>query len=92
MGEVFISGDIQSFVEAVKKVTADPAKYKKAYTQEFLHEKSWEAQCEKLSPLYQELAHAHPQSRAASEFKVGDRKEKALDQSLADFYRQFLSA
>ena len=92
MGEVFISGDIQSFVEAVKKVTADPAKYKKAYTKEFLHEKSWEAQCEKLSPLYQELAHANPQPRAASEFKVGEREEKAAEQPVEDFYRQFLSA
>ena len=92
MGEVFISEDVQSFVEAVKKVSANPAKYKKAYSAEFLHEKSWEAQCEKLSPLYQALARAHPQPRAASEFKVGDRREKALDQSLADFYRQFLSA
>ncbi|HEU4514800.1 MAG TPA: glycosyltransferase family 4 protein [Nocardioidaceae bacterium] len=51
-GEVFAAGDADSFAAAVRKVLADPERYRKAYTDEQLHEWTWEAQAEVLDAVY----------------------------------------
>ena len=51
-GEVFTAGDVDSFVTAVRKVLADPVRYRKAYTDEQLREWTWEAQAEVLDEVY----------------------------------------
>ena len=92
MGEVFISEDVESFVEAVKKVSADKAKYIAAYVPEFLQERSWEAQCERLVPLYQELTGLHGIVQQPSVFKLSEPEIKPDGENMKDFYTKFLSA
>jgi glycosyltransferase involved in cell wall biosynthesis len=54
-GEVYVAGDARSFVEALRKVLADPAAYTKVYTDETLRGYSWEGQAEVLLELYREV-------------------------------------
>jgi glycosyltransferase involved in cell wall biosynthesis len=54
-GEVYVAGDAGSFVEALRKVLADPAAYTKAYTDETLRGYSWEGQAEVMLDLYREV-------------------------------------
>ncbi len=62
-GEVFIAEDVEDFVRAARCVFADPAKYRAAYTDQVLSERSWERQAEILLIKYNEIAKANPQPR-----------------------------
>jgi glycosyltransferase involved in cell wall biosynthesis len=92
MGEVFISEDVVSFVEAVLKVTAEKAKYISAYKADFLQERSWEAQCEHLVPLYERLTGLHGEASTPSVFKVDEPQSKPKTMNFKEFYAKFLSA
>ena len=69
-GEVFIAEDVGDFVRAAKLVLADPGKYRAAYTDEVLSERSWERQAEILLSTYNMIAHATPTARAHKPFFV----------------------
>ena len=69
-GEVFIAEDVADFVRAAKLVLADPGKYRAAYTDEVLSERSWERQAEILLSTYNMIAHATPTARAHKPFFV----------------------
>lgn len=69
-GEVFIAEDVADFVRAAKLVLADPAKYRAAYTEEVLSERSWERQAEILLTTYNTIAKATPTARAHMPFVV----------------------
>ena len=92
IGEVFISEDVASFVEAVKKVTADKAFYIANYNAAFLQERSWEAQCERLVPLYEELTGLKAVAQDQSVFILSEPEIKPPAQSMKDFYEKFLKA
>ena len=92
MGEVFKSEDVVSFVEAVLKVTAEKAKYISAYKADFLQERSWEAQCERLVPLYERLTGLHGEASTPSVFKVDEPQSKPKTMNFKEFYAKFLSA
>lgn len=69
-GEVFIAEDVPDFVRAAKLVLADPAKYRAAYTDEVLSERSWERQAEILLATYNTIAKATPIARTHMPFVV----------------------
>ena len=69
-GEVFIAEDVSDFVRAAKLVLADPAKYRAAYTDEVLSERSWERQAEILLATYNAIAKATPIARTHMPFIV----------------------
>jgi len=69
-GEVFIAEDVSDFVRAAKLVLADPAKYRAAYTDEVLSERSWERQAEILLNTYNTIAKATPVARTHMPFFV----------------------
>ncbi len=69
-GEVFIAEDVSDFVRAAKLVLADPAKYRAAYTDEVLSERSWERQAEILLATYNAIAKATPIARTHMPFVV----------------------
>ena len=69
-GEVFIAEDVSDFVRAAKLVLADPAKYRAAYTDEVLSERSWERQAEILLNTYNTIAKATPVARTHMPFIV----------------------
>ncbi len=73
-GEVFIAEDVEDFVRAAKLVLAQPAKYRDAYTQEVLSERSWERQAEILLNTYNRIASASPTARAHKPFVVSEPK------------------
>ena len=55
-GEVFAVGDVDGFVSAVRKVLADPARYRTAYeVPGLLDQWTWEAQAEVLERIYDRL-------------------------------------
>lgn len=62
-GEVFIAEDVPDFVRAVRSVLSDPAKYRAAYTEGVLSERSWERQAEILLATYNEIAKVNSQAR-----------------------------
>jgi hypothetical protein len=92
IGEVFISEDVDSFVEAVRKVTADKSKYTAGLTSEFLNERSWEEQCEHLVPVYERLTGLHGQATSPTVFKLSDPILNEKNAAFTDFYAKFLSA
>ena len=92
IGEVFISENVQSFVEAVKKVTADKAAYIKGITPEFIQERSWEVQASRMVPLYEKLTGFHGEPQPPSTFELGEPAIKDSAENLQEFYRKFLSA
>jgi glycosyltransferase involved in cell wall biosynthesis len=69
-GEVFIAEDVADFVRAAKLVLADPAKYRAAYTDEVLAERSWERQAEILLSVYNKIAQAQPTAKDHMPFLV----------------------
>ena len=69
-GEVFVAQDVDSFVDAVKKVLANKSKYKKVYTKSVLSQRSWELQAKVLVDLYNKLAGVKPKPREAIPFSV----------------------
>ncbi|MEI6866877.1 MAG: glycosyltransferase family 4 protein [Actinomycetes bacterium] len=69
-GEVFIAEDVDGFVEAVKKVLANPAKYRAKYTSERLAERSWERQAEELLAIYSRISGRGSQAREHRPFKI----------------------
>eukprot|EP01037_Dinobryon_pediforme_P001101 gene1101-1115_t len=69
-GEVFVAEDVDDFVRAAKLVLADPAKYRAAYTDEVLSERSWERQAEILLDTYNAIARATPVARTHMPFVV----------------------
>jgi glycogen(starch) synthase len=71
-GEVFIAEDVEDFIRAAKAILADPAKYRAAYTEQVLSERSWERQAEVLLTTYNEIASANPQAREHRSFIVSD--------------------
>jgi glycosyltransferase involved in cell wall biosynthesis len=71
-GEVFIAEDVEDFIRAAKVILADPAKYRAAYTEQVLSERSWERQAEVLLTTYNEIASANPQAREHRSFIVSD--------------------
>jgi glycogen(starch) synthase len=54
-GEVFVAGDVESFIEAANKVIGNLEKYRAAYTPEVLFSRSWARQAEVLLELYAKL-------------------------------------
>ncbi|GGY83733.1 glycosyltransferase [Streptomyces nitrosporeus] len=60
VGEVFVSGDAESFVEAVTRGVANRAAMKERISDEVLTELSWEHQCEGLMRLYTEISGKTP--------------------------------
>ena len=54
-GEVFVAEDVDDLVRAVRLVLADPARYRKAYTDEVLEQWTWTAQERVLLALYDRL-------------------------------------
>lgn len=54
-GEVFTAENASEFVVAAKRILADPAKYRAAYTDEVLRTRSWERQSETLIATYNGL-------------------------------------
>jgi len=91
IGEVFISEDVPTFVQAVKKVSANPAKYKKNFTKAFLNERSWEAQSDKYVDLYIELLKRAPRKLTSSIFKITGEDLKAENESMAAFYARTIN-
>jgi glycosyltransferase involved in cell wall biosynthesis len=91
IGEVFISEDVPTFVQAVKKVSANPAKYKKNFTKAFLTERSWEAQSDKYVDLYIDLLGQAPKKLASSVFKISGGELKTDRESMASFYARTIS-
>ena len=71
-GEVFIAEDVNDFVRAAKLVLGDLAKYRAAYTDEVLSERSWERQAEILLHTYNRIASATPTSRMHMPFVVSE--------------------
>ena len=69
-GEVFIAEDVADFVRAAKLVFADLAKYRAAYTDEVLSERSWERQAEILLATYNNIADANPTARTHMPFII----------------------
>jgi glycosyltransferase involved in cell wall biosynthesis len=69
-GEVFVAEDVADFVRAARLVLADPAKYRAAYTDEVLAERSWERQAEILLATYNKIAKAQPTAKAHMPFLV----------------------
>ena len=92
IGEVFISEDVNSFVEAVRKVTADKSRYTAGLTVDFLNERSWEVQCEHLVPVYERLTGLHGQATSPSVFKLSNPDLNEKNAAFTDFYAKFLSA
>ena len=90
MGEVFISEDVESFVEAVKKVSADKARYIAAYNPALLQERSWEAQSERLVPVYESLTHLQGVAQTPSVFKLSEPDIKPDTESMKDFFARIL--
>ena len=90
MGEVFISEDVESFVEAVKKVSADKARYIAAYNPALLQERSWEAQSERLVPVYESLTHLQGVAQTPSVFKLSEPDIKPATESMKDFFARIL--
>jgi glycogen(starch) synthase len=63
-GEVFAVGDVAGFVSAVRKVLADPARYRAAYdVPGLLDQWTWEAQAEVLARIYDRLLPGPPAAR-----------------------------
>ncbi|MEK8143213.1 glycosyltransferase [Streptomyces sp. M10(2022)] len=62
VGEVFVSGDAGSFVEAVTRGIANRAAMKESISDEILTDLSWEHQCEGLMRLYTEISGMAPPS------------------------------
>ena len=54
-GEVFVAEDVDDFARAVRDVLSDPARYRKAYTDEVLAQWTWTAQERVLLGLYDRL-------------------------------------
>ncbi len=73
-GEVFIAEDVDDFVRAAKLILADSEKYKAAYTDEVLMERSWERQAEVLLSVYNRIARADPIVRPHLPFVVSEPK------------------
>ena len=88
-GEVYISGDVSSFVEAVKKVTANPTKYTTNYSQEMLDERSWESQSVKLLELYGQLTNCEPGRFTSTEFSVSQPVVNESGEDLMSFISKF---
>lgn len=65
VGEVFVSGEAGSFVEAVTRGFARVADMKAQITESILTELSWEHQCEGLMALYSEISGLTPPAAAA---------------------------
>lgn len=65
VGEVFVSGEAGSFVEAVTRGFAHVADMKAQITESILTELSWEHQCEGLMALYSEISGLTPPAAAA---------------------------
>ena len=73
-GEVFIAEDVDDFVRAARLIFANPEKYKVAYTDEVLMERSWEGQAEVLLSVYNRIAHADPIARTHLPFVISEPK------------------
>ena len=69
-GEVFVAQDVDAFVVAVKKVLADPEKYRSVYTAERLQEFSWERQAENLVLIYNRIAGVTATAREHKSFAL----------------------
>jgi glycosyltransferase involved in cell wall biosynthesis len=91
IGEIFISEDVSTFVEAVKKVSANPTKYKKNFTKAFLNERSWEAQSDKYVDLYIELIGRAPKKLTSSAFKIRGGDLKKDNESISAFYARTIN-
>lgn len=92
IGEVFIAEDVNSFVEAVMKVTSEKDKYLSAYSSDFLEERSWEVQCARLVPLYEKLTGLNAVAQSPSVFKLSEPQSKSAGENMKDFYAKLLSA
>lgn len=55
VGEVFTAQDVDGFAAAVRRVLADPLRYRAAMTPELVRSRTWEHQEQGLIDLYQEL-------------------------------------
>jgi glycosyltransferase involved in cell wall biosynthesis len=73
-GEVFIAEDVADFTRAAKLVLGDLEKYRAAYTNEVLAERSWERQAQVLLATYNRIAGAQPQAREHKPFLVTEPK------------------
>jgi glycosyltransferase involved in cell wall biosynthesis len=71
-GEVFIAEDVDDFARAARLILADPGKYRAAYTQEVLSERSWERQAEILLGVYNQIAKATPTPRSYLPFVLSE--------------------
>lgn len=60
-GEVFIAGDVDTFVAATRAILADAEKYRKAYDDAVLRDWTWEAQAEVLDAVYTRVMARGPQ-------------------------------
>ena len=69
-GEVFVAEDVADFTRAAKLVLGNPTKYRAAYTDAVLAERSWERQAEVLLATYNRIANAEPQARDHKPFFV----------------------
>ncbi len=79
-GEVFIAEDVDDFVRAAKLVLADPAKYRAAYSDQVLSERSWERQAEILLENYNRIAGATPSAQEHKPFIVS--KATSLEETV----------
>ena len=81
-GEVFAVGDVTGFVAAVRRVLADPERYRAAYDAPGLLDRwTWEAQAEVLERIYDRLAPVPADHRPAPELRAasaagGDRRQR----------------
>ena len=73
-GEVFIAEDVDDFVRTAKLILAEPEKYRAAYTDEVLLERSWERQADVLLSVYNRIARAEPIARAHLPFVISEPK------------------
>lgn len=62
-GEVFVAGDVESFLTAARRVLADPQRYRRAYARPGLLDAwTWERQADVLAEVYRRMLAAPPGS------------------------------
>lgn len=71
-GEVFAAQVVDDFVIAAEKILSSPEKYRAAYTDEVLAERSWERQAENLVGIYNRIAGVNPTAKSSKPFKISE--------------------
>jgi glycosyltransferase involved in cell wall biosynthesis len=76
-GEVFVAGDVDSAVSALRRLLGDTARYASAYRDEALHRFTWDGQAEALLELYAEVTGLAETSHVSPEVVVPESRRPA---------------